>query len=325
MYSNGAAVYRGDLAGSLEQASAWENNLIGMKAAPIVRVDDEAGQYPVFKLASGNLLRNEAAKRAVNGGFARGSLAFDQDNYACQEIGFEVPVDDKVARRMKKFFAAELVAAKQSKRKVLLNHEIATAAMTFSTSNYGSATNSATAWTTSNIATFDVGADIDAAKERIRAKGEDTSALTAVVSSTVFNLMRASTKLQNRLRGIGVSSDTILNVDEQAVAEALGLKQLLVGRAYYDTSAENGEFSGSAIWSNTYAWVGNITPGGEYEAFFGGGAQFTIHWSEYAPLLCVETYRDETHKSDIVRAYHSITGKTVNGNAGTLVATQYSA
>lgn len=323
MYANSASVYRADIAGAIEQAALWENNLIGLKAAPVVNVPDETGLYPVFKLAAGNLLRNEAGARAPGAAFARGTHSYEQDTFACVEYGYESAIDDKIAKRMSKFFDAEVIAAKLAKRKVLLGHEIRVKDLTFSTTNYGAATNSATAWTVSNIATFDVGYDVDLAKERLRAKGEDANNCVGVMSGPMFNLCRGSTKLQNRLRGIGVSSDSILNVDEQAVAEALGLRALLVGRAYYDTSVENGTFSGSAIWSNTYMWVGNVGTGGGYGDFFTGGAQFTINWAQYASQLAVETYRDEEHKSDIVRAYHAVDEKVVNGNAGTLIATQY--
>jgi hypothetical protein len=38
----------------------------------------------------------------------------------------------------------------------------------------------------------------------------------------------------------------------------------------------------------------------------------------------VFTYRDETIKSNIVRASHYVSEKIVNSNAGQLIATQYS-
>lgn len=325
MYSNTAAVFRADLTNALiEQASEWEQGLIGTRALPVINVPAKAGQYPIFNLAAGNLLRNEAKARAPYGAFARGTHAFDQGTYACTEYGYESPVDDTIKLDMARYFDSEVLAAKLAMRKVALAHEVRAAAVINSTTNWGTATNSSTAYTIANIATFDIGLDVEEAMERLRAKGESTSNCSVIMSGAVFLRARASTKLQNRLRGIGVSSDTILNVSEQAVAEALGVKEVLVGRNYYDGSNQGQAFSSTSIWGNTYVWVGNIGAGGGVQNMFGGGGAFTLNWGAYGPPLSVETYRDEPIKSDIVRSAQYVAEKVVNSNAGTLIATQYS-
>jgi hypothetical protein len=58
--------------------------------------------------------------------------------------------------------------------------------------------------------------------------------------------------------------------------------------------------------------------------YFGGGAGFTLNWSEYGPAIGVSTYREEKIKSNIVRASQYTAEKIVNSNAGQLIATQYS-
>jgi hypothetical protein len=166
--------------------------------------------------------------------------------------------------------------------------------------------------------------DVEETLDRLRGKGENSNDCVAIMSTNVFTRIRGSTKLQNRLRGIGIASDTILNVSEQAVAEALGLRAVLVGRSYIDASLEGAAFSSSAVWGNTYIWVGNVgTPGNQMNMFGGGGA-FTLNWGQYGPPLSVETYRDESITSDIVRSKQHVAEKVVNANAGTLIATQYS-
>lgn len=325
MYSNSAAVFRADLTGALvEQGSGWEKNLIGTRALPVINVETKTGLYPKFELAGGNLLRNEVKARAPYTAFPRGTRAFTQDTYATVEYGFEEAVDDTIQKDMARFFDAETLSAKLALRKVQLGHEIRAATLINSTTNFGSATNSGTAYTIANIATFDIGLDVESALNRLRQNGEDASNATVIMSDNVFIRARASTKLQNRLRGIGVSSDTILSVTEQAVAEALGVKEVLVGRAYYDASNEGAAYSATAIWSDTYVWVGNVGSAGGVQNMFGGGAAFTLNWGAYGPPLAVETYRDEKITSDIVRSKQHVTEKVVNGNAGTLIGTQYS-
>lgn len=324
MYSNTAAVFRPDLAGYVEQASTWEKGLIASKVYPVVNVDRDSGFYPIFKLATGNLLRNDVKIRAPNAAFARGTRAFEQDTYTCVEYGFEESLDDIIQKRMMPFFDAEVVAAKLALRKVLLAYEVRVAASIFSTVNYGTAISAPLDYNKTNLATFDFGNDVDVAKTQLNASGEDTSDVICVISGQLWNRIRASTKFQNRARGMGVSNDAILNLTVQTAAQILDIKALYVGRNYYDTSAEGKAFSGSQIWGNTYFWLGRATDAGSPAAMLQGGAGYTLNWSEYGPVNSVFTWRDERIKSDVVRSSQYVTEKVVNANAGCLTTTGYS-
>jgi hypothetical protein len=321
MYTNSAAVFRGDVAGVLEQAKDWETGLIGLSVMPVLNVPVRAGQYPSFQLKEGQLLKSDVKNRAPYGAFARGTRAFNQDTYLTLEYGYEEAVDDTVIADVSRFFDAEVVSAKLAKRKLLLAHELRVAAAIFNTSNF-TATNSATAYTAANIATFDAAADVQDAIDRLIAKGESVSNLKVVIPYAVWTRIRASTKFQNRLRGAGMSSDTVLNASLANAAEVFGVSEVLIGRTSYDTAAEGLAFVSGNVWANTYLWVGSVTDSAS--GYFGGGAGFTLNWSEYGPAVGVFTYRDETIKSNIVRASHYVAEKVVNANAGQLVTTQYS-
>jgi hypothetical protein len=321
MYSNTAAVFRGDIAGVLEQAKDWETNLIGTRVMPILNVPVRAGQYPSFKLKEGQLLKSDVKNRAPYSAFARGTRAFNYESYTALEYGYEEAVDDTVTADISRFFDAEVIAAKLARRKLLLAHELRVAAAVFNTGNFTS-TNSSTAYTTANLATFDVGLDVQDAIDRLLANGESSQNLRVVIPYPVWTRIRASTKFQNRLRGVGLSTDTILNASTDAAAQVFGVQEVLIGRASYDSAPEGIAFSSSNVWANTYIWVGSVTESSS--GYFGGGAGFTLNWSEYGPAVGVFTYRDETIKSNIVRAAHYVAEKVVNTNAGQLIATQYS-
>ena len=321
MYSNSAAIFRGDIAGVVEQAKDWESGLIGTSVMPILDVPVRAGQYPSFVLKEGQLLKSDVKNRAPYGSFARGTRAFNQETYSALEFGYEEAVDDTVTLDVARFFDAEVIAAKLAKRKLLLAHELRVAAKIFDNTVF-TATNSGTAYTTANLATFDAGADVQEAIDRLLAKGESTSNLKVVIPYAVWTRIRASTKFQNRLRGAGISSDTILNASTQAAAEVFGVAEVLIGRASYDTAPEGVAFAAGNVWSNTLIWVGSVTQASA--GFFGGGAGFTLNWSEYGPAIGVSTYREEAIKSNIVRASHYTAEKVVNANAGQLITTQYS-
>jgi hypothetical protein len=236
------------------------------------------------------------------------------------EYGYEEAVDDTVTLDVARFFDAEVIAAKLAKRKLLLAHELRVAAKLFDNTVF-TATNSGTAYTTANLATFDVGADVQDAIDRLLAKGESVTNLSVIMSASVFTRIRASTKFQNRLRGAGISSDTILNASTQAAAEVFGVASVQIGRASYDTAPEGVAFSSGNVWSNALIWVGSVTQASS--GFFGGGAAFTLNWSEYGSAIGVSTYREEAIKSNIVRASQYTAEKVVNANAGQLITTQF--
>jgi hypothetical protein len=320
MYSNTAAIFRGDIAGVLEQAKDWETNLIGTRVLPILNVPVRAGQYPSFRLQQGQLLKTEVKPRAPYSSFARGTRAFQYESYLAQEWGYEEAVDDVISADIQRFFDAEVMAAKLAQRKLLLAHELRVQAQVFNTSNF-TATNSGTAYTTANLATFDVGEDVQLAIDRLLANGEAVNNLRVVIPYQVWTRIRASTKFQNRLRGVGISSDTILNASTEAAAQVFGVQEVLIGRASYDAAPEGVAYSSANVWPNTYIWVGSVTEGGA--GYFGGGAGYTLNWSEYGPAVGVFTYRDESIKSNIVRAAQYVSEKVINTNAGQLITTQY--
>jgi hypothetical protein len=321
MYSNSSAIFRGDIAGVVEQAKDFEAGLIGTAVMPILDVPVRAGQYPTFVLKEGQLLKSDMKTRSPYSAYARGTRAFTQDTYTALEYGYEEAVDDTVTLDVARFFDAEVIAAKLAKRKLLLAHELRVAAKIFDSGTF-QATNSSVAYTSANLATFDVGQDVQDALDRLLSKGESTTNTKVVIPFGIWSRLRASTKFQNRLRGTGLSTDTILNASTQAAAEVFGVSEVLIGRASYDQAPEGVAFSAASVWSNQFIWVGSVTQAGA--GYFGGGAAFTLSWSEYGPAIGVSTYREETIKSNIVRASQYTAEKVVNANAGQLISTQYS-
>ena len=106
MYTNSAAIFRGDIAGVVEQAKDYEAGLIGTSVMPILDVPVRAGQYPSFVLKEGQLLKSDVKNRAAYSAYARGTRAFNQDTYTALEYGYEEAVDDTVTLDVARFFDA---------------------------------------------------------------------------------------------------------------------------------------------------------------------------------------------------------------------------
>lgn len=321
MQSQGAVLLRHDIRGVVEQGFLQSELYIGAKALTPLPVTGKAGQYPVVTLAGAGLLKNNAKRRGPGSGYGRTTRSYSNDNFTCIEYGGEAIVPDDDVRDVSRFFDLATSELRWKQREVSLAHEIRVAAKLFDPSVF-SLTTSATAYTTANMASFDLGLDIDLAKQQIQGRGESSEGLTAIMSLATFNLVRASTRLQNRIRGT-ISTDTQLVLDAQAVADALGLKEVLIGKATYDTAGEGAAAASlSNIWGNTYIWLGMCKPAGGPQDYFSGATGHTLFWEQDAAIVQVEEYRDESIRSSIVRARQYTDEKIINANTAQLLVTQ---
>ena len=74
-----------------------------------------------------------------------------------------------------------------------------------------------------------------------------------------------------------------------------------------------------AIWPNTYLLVCSAQPG-ELKS---GGIGRTFFWEKEGPLFNIQSYRDETRKSNVIRAMKTSLSDLTNTRAGQLITTQY--
>ena len=186
-------------------------------------------------------------------------------------------------------------------------------------SNFGAGTGALVAYTQANIATIDLPGDVIAAQERLADNGVNGD--TIVMSANLFNRVIRSTMLQNFVRG-NRPTDSTMNMTTDAVAQAFaanGIKQVLVGRARYNSAKKGQAYVKSCIWGDTYIWVGQCNGGAATD----GGAGRTFVWNAEGGLFVTETYRDEKRRSNMVRVRQNTIEKIIDGSAGTLITTSY--
>lgn len=321
-FALGGAILRPDLAGVVEEAFLQSSLYIGAKVLPPMPVPNRAGQYPVIKKNAGNLIRNEVKVRGAGSNYARIQRAWEADDYTAQEYGIESIVPDDNAKDLSRFFDVASFEIRRDVGQVQLAHEIRVAAKIFNTSTYTLST-CATAYTGANLASFDIGYDVDGMKEAIQGRGESVDNLTLVMSLPVFLRARQSTRLQNRIRGT-VSTDTLLTLSAQSMADALEVKEVLIGRATYDTSKQGASASTlSNIWSNDYLWLGRVEQPSGPDQYFNGGTGFTLYWDQDSAIWQVEQYREEDIRSTIIRARQYTAEKIVLATGAQILATSY--
>lgn len=322
MYPSTGASIRADINLVVEEAYSADRFHIGAVVMPPMPVAEKSGTYPKLPIAEGALLDAVATERGRGGSYGQISRKWTTDTYDCVDRGLEEPVDDTDAKDLRRFFNLEASAARLTMRNVKLAHEQRVAAAIMNTTNFGSATNSAVAYTEANLATIDFPKDILDAIERVNDNGVEAN--TIVLSSTVLNRLKRSTKLQSWVRGT-LTGEVALAINADSIAKSFsdhGITQVLVGRARYNTAKKGQAKSVSNVWGNTYCWVGVVNPGARTQ--MDGGAGFTFYWNAEGGLFVSETYRDESKRSNMVRVRQNTTEKVVDGTSGTLVATQWS-
>jgi hypothetical protein len=321
MQQQGNAVLRSDLAGVLEDALGTDRWFRGAQIAPPLAVDDQAGQYPQIKINEANLLRDVAKPRARGSDYHRIIGQLTKGTYTTDEYGFEQVIDDDDVADNSRFFDLASRMLLSRTRQLQLKHEKLVKDVVFSPSVFPLIT-SATAYTSANIATFDVADDVENALNEIAGRGENPDTRTvAAIPEAVYRRLKASTRLQNRVRGVA-STDTQLNLSDAQIAEALGVGQVYVLRSREDTSKQGASASTlSAIWPNTYIWVGIVDSGTNAL----DSALRTLFWSGSTPsVFTVEQYREEKVRGEILRVRGHWAVHVANANRGQLIATQYS-
>lgn len=319
--SSGATI-RADLNLLVEEAFSAEEFFIGARAVPPLSVDAKSGTYPKLQIAAGELLKAVATPRESGGSYSRIRRKWTTDTYDCIDRGLESPIDDTDVADLARFFPLEATEARLTLRNVMLAHEVRAAALLMSTDNFGSATNSAVAYTTANKATISFVDDVLAAIRRVKANGIRPN--TVVMSEAVFHRISTGTLVTAFVRGSDTGNIAMpLNASNLAAAfRPYGIEQVLIGDQIQDTAAKGQAKSVSSIWGNTYVWVGAtnaraMTPKD-------GGAAFTFVWNKEGGLWVTETYREEDKRSTIIRVRQNTIEKVVDSTAGTLIATQYS-
>ncbi|MBN9691312.1 MAG: hypothetical protein J0M24_13835 [Verrucomicrobia bacterium] len=322
MYPSGGATIRADINAVVEEASAADTFHIGALVMPPLGVSAKSGTYPKIDIAGGALLDAVATERAASGSYGEVSRKWGTDTYDCVDRGLEEAVDDAEARDLARYFNAELTAARLTLRNMRLAHEVRVAAAIMNTSNFGSGTNSAVAYTAANLATIDFAQDVLAAIDRVEDNAVQVN--TIVLSKAVLTRLALSTKLQNWVRGqLKGNGDMPMNAANIAASFAdYGITRVLVGRARQNTAKKGAAKSVSQIWGNTYVWVGNVNPNASMAQ--DGGAGFTLYWNQEGGVFVSETYRNENRRSTMVRVRQNTAEKVVDGTSGTLITTQYS-
>jgi hypothetical protein len=253
LYPSSGATIRHDLNTVVEEGAALEEGLIGLSVLPPLPMAAKSGTYPKLELAGGALMDAVATQRERGGSYGLISRKFTTDTYDCLDYGLEEAVDDVEARDLARFFDAESTAARLTRRNLLLAHEVRAATAVMNTTNFGSATNSAVAYTVANLATVSFVDDVLTAIEALKGAGVMANAI--VMGSQVMTRIKQAAKVQAWIRGtVEGNIDRPVNARNLALSfQDEGISNVFVGRARQNTAKKGQAVSASAIWGTLIA------------------------------------------------------------------------
>ena len=245
-YIAGGTTIRADINQALIEAPQADVGLIGAQLLPLQNVEAKAGTYLKVQLSGAELLSNNALVRDSGASYSRGIRSFSSANYSTDEVGLEELIPDDAAKDLNRFFSYEAETAKFLLRQIKLSHEKRVSDLLWASSTPFTIADQtrAVAYTQALVATVDVARDVAAAKLALNQYGYEANCVA--MSANVFELIRRSTLLQNQFFGV-ISNTGARLLSEAEIAAALGVQNLLVGRAALNSAGKNKAYSGSFV------------------------------------------------------------------------------
>ena len=329
----GGPILRSDINQFVEQAKFADELMIGTRVATPVPVSQIAGKYPIIKIANGKLLTlNNPKPRGWSSEAALIETSYDIDGYECVDYAVKQRIDTLFASYTSQFgFDQYVLAAKMLRRWQMLKVETDIANTIFNPSNFTAITaTSAYLYTglgnQATAGTVNFPKDLNAMKVQLTKQGVNPARCSLVMTLEVYNLVQLTQIFQFYVRGNRPSdsyteySPTKDNLG--SLAALLGIKEVIIAQSYANITNPgvlNSTPNYSAIWPNTYFWLGEIAEGD----FSGGGAARYLYYEQAGAMLSTITYpRLELRSEDLEVNLFAIS-KVVDQTKGVLLTTAY--
>ncbi|EIP99458.1 hypothetical protein OpiT1DRAFT_03975 [Opitutaceae bacterium TAV1] len=277
---------------------------VGLRLAPLFRTGEQSASYPVFDRE--NFVNiPKLRQRAPGTPFQRGTVSFSDDKYATKNYGHESPVADEVRKKYAKQIDADQAAIKKNARVILFNHEFRVHDLVTGPDVTHRAT-PAVKWDTYGNNASDPIGDVKAARAVIDIEG-GLMPNTLTLGRTVADKLT----LHPKIRQLFPTHNG--PITEQMLQVAFEIPRVIIAGGKTNTAAEGQAMSIEYLWGDDVI----LSVSTDSQDLEEPNAARTFLWTEESGGdevgSYVETYRQETVKSDIHRSYHhtdeKLTGK----------------
>jgi len=291
---------------------ASQRGFVGLSLLPIFETPKQSAQYPVIPMEA--ILKTKDTTRAPRGAYNRDDYKFELGTYSCQDRGHEEPLDDIESESYRIYFDAEEVATKRAIDKVLRAQEIRIASKLFNATNL-SHKDVSVPWNTAATATPQ--GDVNTAKKAMRDTMGILPNVVAMGWWAFVNLLNTS-EIKTALRYTSPIEMGGFEAQKAAIAQYLGVSQVLVGGAVKDSAGKGKATVIADVWDDEYVLLAAVanSPRDLQEPCIGR----TFLWTEDSPQnVVVESYREEQIRSNIYRVRHNVDECFVFSGAGYLL------
>ena len=309
----GSEVRRPDIEGVLEEFDAQADRVgfVASRLLPVFNVAVDAGSYDYIPLEE--LLQADSnIDRAPGSSYQRTDFTWKQGTYATQELGIEIPIDDKMRNRYPNF-PMEVESAKLARDIVLRNIEIAVATALINTGTFSSG-NVTTPWDVSASATPIK--DINTVMETMFSE-KGVYPNTLLINEHVYRNLLACDQITANLKGVRDTSQGRLG--EADLASAFGIDRVIVAGGAKNTAARGQSAAISHIWGSDYAML--LKTMDDASSPYSIGVGRLLHYSADGSAIggTIETYRDNAKRGDVLRCRLEATPKIYYPECGYLI------
>lgn len=304
--SSSLSTLRPEIAGSLTEfdLAMDRNGFIWNQVLPVFNVSKSSGSFGVIPIEQ--LLQNRETRRASGAGYSRGNWKFETASFATEEHGAEEPVDDREAELYSDYFDAEVISAQRAADVVLRNAEKRVSDMVFNATTWsGGSLTTAVSIEWSTVASATPITDVNAAVKKVW----DNSGLwpnALIINRRVFRNLRNCSQIKDAIASSGAGDRTLQrDVTVQQLAQAFDLDYVIVSGSARNSANEGQAMSIAPVWSDEYAMVCRIATTNDIKEPCLGRV---FHWGQDGSgvMGTMESYRDETVRSNIIRCRHDV-------------------
>ena len=223
---------------------AAQQKFIGSSIIPDLTVQTRFGKYPYVDTAS--WLTDPFELISPMGAMPRVQIEFGKRDFACNERGFEMPVNREDEILYKDWLDIELHTANAARTMAAYHREASAVALVNNASAYGTSTAVEHQWTSKSDATPI--ADLKKLIEEIGEKcGQDPN--TVVMSKTTWNRILECEEVADRVKFATAGEGSVKDLTTSNFAALIGVERVLLGetRKADDTG---GTRTYPRIWAN---------------------------------------------------------------------------
>lgn len=267
---------------------------VGTRLAPLFRTAEASSTYPVF--GKENYVNMPVLRqRAPSTPFQRSGLALSADQYAVKQYGHETPVADEWRKKYARQIDADRAAISRNAATILYNHELRVKAL-FTSNAIASAT-PGTKWDAANS---DPIGDVKAAVAVIE--------LASGLRPNTISIPRAvadKLSLNAKIRAVFPQYNGPITVD--MLRTAFEIENLVIAGGKHNTANEGQAVAIDYLWGDDVI----LAVAGAGQDLESPSAARTFLWDVAGESgggdtgSFVETYRDDSIKSDVHRSQHS--------------------